>query len=762
MNSKTKNRRFPAPARTLVLATLLLAAFLPARSQLAPQGVERAVLARVDFHGRLERIPLPVYAELCAADGASYALVIAPLSPILATGEPFTILDAPAKPGAYVVAVRRAQAAPGLPGISTSSFRVLHDDGRQVVALASEQDIDVLAAAGLGIARLPDRPMVFREKAETATVAAAPSAAAVTARPEVQAMIDGMTQSELVSVVSGLSGEEPVTVEGASYTITTRYTKSGTPIAKATQYAYEYMQSLGLPVSFQNWTSGSTSGRNVIATKPGETRPDEIVVVCAHIDDMPSSGKAPGADDNASGCAGVMMAAKLMAGMTFPRTVRYAIFTGEEQGQQGSYAYASAAARAGDNIVAVLNLEMLGYDGDGDRVAEIHIRSSRSSGYAYDKSISDTFTSVIAAYGLASSLGTHLMADSLSPSDHSSFWYNGYPAIVVSEEYAGGDYTPYYHSSGDRLSTFFMDYYVAFTKAAVGTVVHLALGSEGEAGTPTARIVAAPVSGPAPLTVSFDGSASSGNGAAIVGYAWKFGDGTSASGAAASHTYNAAGAYTATLTVTDDAGGTGAATAEITATSPASVSLATLTVSPASVEGGQTAQGTVTLSGAAPAGGAVVALSANSWVVDGYPTVTVAAGTMSATFTIWTASVASSKTATISASYGGTTRTASLTVTPAASVSLNSLFVNPTSVVGGSTAQGTVALSGPAPAGGVSITLSDNSSAVTVPSSVTVAAGASTATFTVQTVRVSYARTATIRATYKGVTKSATLRVTRR
>jgi subtilisin family serine protease len=88
-------------------------------------------------------------------------------------------------------------------------------------------------------------------------------------------------------------------------------------------------------------------------------------------------------------------------------------------------------------------------------------------------------------------------------------------------------------------------------------------------------------------------------------------------------------------------------------------------LSPASVQGGGSSTGSVSLSGPAPSGGAVVSLSSSNTAVATVPsTVTVAAGATSASFTISTSAVTSSTTVTISASYGGATNTAAFTVTP--------------------------------------------------------------------------------------------------
>jgi hypothetical protein len=99
---------------------------------------------------------------------------------------------------------------------------------------------------------------------------------------------------------------------------------------------------------------------------------------------------------------------------------------------------------------------------------------------------------------------------------------------------------------------------------------------------------------------------------------------------------------------------------------PTTASLSAVSVSPTSVVGGNTAQGTITLTSGAPSGGAVVTLSsANTSVVSVPASVTMAAGASSATFGINTSSVTANTGVTITATYGGVSRTTTLTVTPA-------------------------------------------------------------------------------------------------
>jgi len=194
------------------------------------------------------------------------------------------------------------------------------------------------------------------------------------------------------------------------------------------------------------------------------------------------------------------------------------------------------------------------------------------------------------------------------------------------------------------------------------------------------------------------------------------------------------------------------------------VSLGSLAVNPTSVVGGQSSTGTVTLSGPAPSGGVAVTLSSTQPAVASVPpSVTVGAGTTSLSFLISTTAVAASTPVGITASSNGTSKTATLTVTPPPLPTLSSLTLNPSKVTGGSSATGTVTLSGPAPSGGAVVLLaSSKPSVAAVPSSITVAAGQRSASFTVSTVAVSSQTSAAISASYNGASKTATLSITKR
>jgi len=182
----------------------------------------------------------------------------------------------------------------------------------------------------------------------------------------------------------------------------------------------------------------------------------------------------------------------------------------------------------------------------------------------------------------------------------------------------------------------------------------------------------------------------------------------------------------------------------------------TVTVSPPTVVGGTTSTGKVTLTAPAPAGGAVVTLASDTPAATVPASLKIGAGATSKTFTVSTTPVAASTAASISASYSGTSAAATLAVTPAVP---SKVTLNPTKVIGGVSSKGTVTLSGKAPAGGASITLSSSTLAAGLPSPVTIPPGATSTTFQVTTAPVTVSTQADISASYNGATVQATLTV---
>lgn len=225
-----------------------------------------------------------------------------------------------------------------------------------------------------------------------------------------------------------------------------------------------------------------------------------------------------------------------------------------------------------------------------------------------------------------------------------------------------------------------------------------------------------------------------------------------------------AGTTTATFPVTT-LNVTSQKTATITATLNGLSASSTVTVqpvvvqsidiAPTSVFNGDSPTGTVTLTSAAPAGGISVTLSSSDTTSATVPaTLSFAAGATKNTFPVTTLEVTAPVTVTVTASLNGSSQTAQMTVNPIGVASLN---LNPNDRRGGGQSTGTVTLQAPAAIGDVVVTLSSNNPAATVPASVTIPAGQTTGTFTIDTSQVTVVTKVTIAANANGVGQSASL-----
>lgn len=414
---------------------------------------------------RLAALGLPVYARLTDAAGQEYVLMLADgleRQDLLDLGLAVYLLDADTSGAAYYLAYRM----PGRPAPQWNTLgRVLLDDGAQVLlrlpASQVQASVEKLTQADVGLSRVTFDPKPLYP----ASPGALPTA--ITPDPLIQLMLSQVTTSTVYAYAGGLSGEWPVQIGGAPYTIATRYTYSGQSIQKATQYVGEHLSNLGLGVEYHQW--GGATYPNVIGVLTGTLNPENIFIISAHLDDVPSSGLAPGADDNASGAVAVLMAADILSQYNWGCTLRFAFWTGEEQGLNGSAAYAQRAFQRSENILGVLNLDMIAWNTpQSSPDIDLHAKSSLPQ----TLQLAQLFADVVDAYDL--NLIPQIVSNGTGASDHASFWNYGYTAILGIEDYSGShDFNPYYHTSNDRLQHLDLAYFTDFVKASVGALAHM-------------------------------------------------------------------------------------------------------------------------------------------------------------------------------------------------------------------------------------------------------------------------------------------------
>jgi len=189
-------------------------------------------------------------------------------------------------------------------------------------------------------------------------------------------------------------------------------------------------------------------------------------------------------------------------------------------------------------------------------------------------------------------------------------------------------------------------------------------------------------------------------------------------------------------------------------------SLGSLTVSSPSIIGGTSVTGTVTLTGPAAAGGAVVNLQSNNVAARVPASVTVLAGQNAASFAVTTSLVTAPQIATITANYASVSRTAILTVNPpgGSTTTLTGVMVSSPATIGGSAVNATLTLSDAAPVS-VTVDLRSDTPAAQVPPQVTIAAGLTSINFSIRTPTVTARQVATITASYSGVSRASRLTV---
>ncbi|MDH3267645.1 MAG: M28 family peptidase, partial [Ignavibacteria bacterium] len=258
--------------------------------------------------------------------------------------------------------------------------------------------------------------------------------------PTIQTIINQTNIDSLTYFVEELSGEVQTIIGGTPYTIVSRrYNHAGNDMAA--NYIKQKLESYGFPTYDQ--TFGTGGGRNVYAVQLGTQYPNKKYIICAHYDDFTYSGTVvPGADDNASGTAAVLEAARIFRNYNSKYTLIYALWDEEERGLYGSTYYAQQAALAGDSIMGVINLDMIAYDSNSDNIAEIHTRPIANS-----ITLKDEMLSINTLYNIGLTLQT--INPGATYSDHASFWYNNFGAILLIEyDY---DFNPYYHSASDLI-----------------------------------------------------------------------------------------------------------------------------------------------------------------------------------------------------------------------------------------------------------------------------------------------------------------------
>ncbi|MBN2378655.1 M20/M25/M40 family metallo-hydrolase [candidate division WOR-3 bacterium] len=207
---------------------------------------------------------------------------------------------------------------------------------------------------------------------------------------------------------------------------------------------------------------------NVVGALSGDDSAQ--VVLIAHYDARSEEflTYTPGADDNASGVASVLEAARVLGEPQWRRSLRFVLLGGEEVGLLGSRRYVTEAKGKADTILAVFNADMFAYDGNADNVVEINANPADP----FAPTLLDIFTGVVDVYEIQNIDPRRHITDPRYNSDHYYFWEEDIPALFLGED--RHDLNPFYHQTGDRIGAIDLDYTTQGVRAAAGWVATLA------------------------------------------------------------------------------------------------------------------------------------------------------------------------------------------------------------------------------------------------------------------------------------------------
>jgi Zn-dependent M28 family amino/carboxypeptidase len=235
----------------------------------------------------------------------------------------------------------------------------------------------------------------------------------------------------------------------------------------AADFIQQEFQDLGYVVDPHSYVSEGISVRNLVVEKKGANPELSCIVLGAHYDTVVGT---PGADDNATGVAGLLELARLLKNQPGQRTIRFVAFPNEEPPYffthlMGSRQYAKTLKEKGDDVLVMLALEMLGYAGENYPQlypAPFLRLLGRYPKYGNYIALVGNLRSLAMMSKVRRTMRAQMLVgvESLSApgfipplflSDHSSFWKAGYPALMITD--TAFLRNPHYHRESDTPDT---------------------------------------------------------------------------------------------------------------------------------------------------------------------------------------------------------------------------------------------------------------------------------------------------------------------
>lgn len=210
---------------------------------------------------------------------------------------------------------------------------------------------------------------------------------------------------------------------------------------------------------------------NIACVKPGLT--NNTMIISAHYDSRTmvlndSKGRAPGADDNASGVSILLEVARILSNLSLEHRISFVLFSGEEQGKWGSKYYADYINEADIDLELLINLDMVGFQSQGSNnfLVEYDNGNVVQDNDMYSQSIAQFIKDIALKYtGLNTTLGI------LGNADYLPFEALGYTVIGFHDD--GVTKNPNYHRSSDTHDTLDYEYMASITNLTIATILQL-------------------------------------------------------------------------------------------------------------------------------------------------------------------------------------------------------------------------------------------------------------------------------------------------
>lgn len=241
------------------------------------------------------------------------------------------------------------------------------------------------------------------------------------------------------------------------------FKKTGSENASRTaDWIKNEFKNIGLYTYFDEWKFPKYKDKNVIAVHNGtDSDSDAVILISAHYDTI---GKSHGANDDGSGIAAMLTIANITINLNFNHSIRFIAVSGEEVGTYGSFYDARKSYLRGENIIAVLNIDMIGYANQSDEhIVQIFTQSRSEWIVELAEEMSEKYQNY---FNIIPQHSMHY------PADYESYYDLGFDGVQITQ--CKPEDAHWFHTPNDTLDKITYNYLANVTKLVLTMTCELA------------------------------------------------------------------------------------------------------------------------------------------------------------------------------------------------------------------------------------------------------------------------------------------------